>query len=1173
MGVAGESPSSDESSLDDALRDAASTSFLGLPAAFGPATLGACERYEIVRELGRGGFGVVYEAIDRGQRDAPVVALKYLAHAHADRLYRFKREFRSLADVHHRNLVQLYELVATDPDVFFTMERIEGSSPLDSARDSDTVRSLLRQLALGLTALHRAGKLHRDVKPSNILVEPGGRVVLLDFGLAIDRGEADRTRAGTPLYMSPEQCAEQPLGTASDWYAVGAVLFEALTGRRPFEGSVEEIVAAKQVRAAPRVRSLVPDVAADLDELCAELLALDPEARPTGDEILRRLSVSSPGVTETELFVGRAREKAELARAFEASIAGQRTVVLASGPSGIGKTALLRCFLDGARRERPDAMILAGRCFELESVPYKALDAIVDEVARHLRQLAPVERAKILPADMDALATLFPVFRELGRSTSQPDAGSLRGRGLRALRELFLRLRERGPVVVCIDDVQWGDVDSAALFAELIREPSPPAICWVMSFRDADAKTSPLLSRLPLAGLSFHDLRLEPLAHGEAEALATALCVSDPRAIALESQGSPFFIRELARAPAGDHALGTLVRARVSQLRGAARSVLDVIAIAGQPLELDLVAACVELGGELRGALGNLREEYLVRGHALECYHDRIREAVVAHLEPGQRAAIHLALAAALEAHGSRDAARIGLHLAEGGSARALGFLTSAAEQAAAALAFDEAAQLYRRALDLPTPRPLALELAYAEILSVTGHAEEAARLWLSLVDRVDERERIELRRRATEELLLAGHVEDGYASMRALLAELDLPVPRSRATSLAQIVRNRVDQALFGFSLRRGTASSRELQRIDALGGLAWTVLQLEPLTGYALQTQHLRLALRSGDRLRAATALWLEAPVSAMKGSRGTAHTERIIDAARAMTVGVTIPDAVGRASEGTVALFEGRWAESLAHLRAAEQAPTTSVAGHGSLRGSIYAMRAINLYWMGRSGDVLDELGAQLRDLEARAHLSGWLWLKLLEAWALSCSGKMDAAWATSSVVEARLPAGAFQLHRSYLAFGRVKFLLIEGKVEEAWRRLQEIRRRTRFAMLGQSQRVSGLWVHASTALARGAARRSARAAMLDEARRLVRKMERERVPWVSAIAQTVRASIAAVAGERSSALQLLADAEPQLEAHGFEALLAMARLQRGAAGAWMQQQRVTPEVQRVLLPGWE
>jgi hypothetical protein len=174
--------------------------------------------------------------------------------------------------------------------------------------------------------------------------------------------------------------------------------------------------------------------------------------------------------------------------------------------------------------------------------------------------------------------------------------------------------------------------------------------------------------------------------------------------------------------------------------------------------------------------------------------------------------------------------------------------------------------------------------------------------------------------------------------------------------------------------------------------------------------------------------------------------------------------------------------------------------------------------------------------------------------------------------------------FKLHLWYLEFQQVKLMLGEGKIEDAWRRLDELERRHRFTLVGQSQRVSGTWVRANVALARAATTPSVRDEMLAQARALARRLERERVPWVAAIARTVRATIADVAGDQRHALELLAEAEPLLEAHHLEAVLAVSRLVRGQrvggeagreavarAEAWMAAEHVAPSVSRVLLPG--
>src|SRR5213080_3264576 len=303
-------------------------------------------------------MGVVYEAHDR--KMDKVVALKTLTRAEAAHIYRFKREFRTLADVSHPNLVALYELMSEGQHWFFTMELVKGVTFIQHVRpetkdagansvnetlagprlrlvkqstsEADTVefdssrvslesgeipalgetssslspfqldemrlRSALRQLAEGVNRLHEMGKLHRDIKPSNVLVTDEGRVVILDFGLVEDiEPELQQTLlAGTPDYMSPEQGAQMRISKASDWYSVGVMLYQALTGRLPFRGKFFEVMLRKQTRDPIPPIEINYEASRDLNDLCMKLLRRDAETRPTGREILRVLGVKrSPG--------------------------------------------------------------------------------------------------------------------------------------------------------------------------------------------------------------------------------------------------------------------------------------------------------------------------------------------------------------------------------------------------------------------------------------------------------------------------------------------------------------------------------------------------------------------------------------------------------------------------------------------------------------------------------------------------------------------------------------------------------------------------------------------------------------------------------------------------------------------------------------------------------------
>ncbi|HEX8438001.1 protein kinase domain-containing protein [Archangium sp.] len=263
-------------------------------------------RYALLRMLGRGGMGTVYEARDSLVGD--VVALKTLElgkDASPDALERFSREVRLARRITHPHVARMHDLGTHQGQSFLTMEYVEGEDLrvlLARERLLSGPRAARIALAVceGLAAAHAAGVVHRDLKPANVLVEKGGRVVLTDFGIArAVAGEvASRTMGtvGTPMYMAPEQVSGDPVDARADLYAVGLLLHEMLTGEAPFTGDTPWAAAMARLRQSPpdlRQRATIP---APLAEVVHHCLARSPEERPASAlevaEVLRQWLVS-----------------------------------------------------------------------------------------------------------------------------------------------------------------------------------------------------------------------------------------------------------------------------------------------------------------------------------------------------------------------------------------------------------------------------------------------------------------------------------------------------------------------------------------------------------------------------------------------------------------------------------------------------------------------------------------------------------------------------------------------------------------------------------------------------------------------------------------------------------------------------------------------------------------
>ena len=1234
-------------------------------------------RFSPMALLGRGGMGVVYRAYDEEmERD---VALKTLPALGAAEFVALKEEFRSLTGLTHRNLIELYELFVEGEDAFFTMELLDGTDFVSFVRGKkqapfkgpalprgawvERLAGVLAQLVSAMSFLHNAKKLHRDIKPSNVRVTSSGRAVLLDFGLAtaLAAGAADAKgtgdMVGTVEYMAPEQAWGTSLSFSADWYAVGVMVYEAITGVLPYEGDAAALIMEKTRAKAKRPSERVSDVPKALDELCARLLEPRPEKRASGGDVLAALrnigvdvgAQEAADITREAPFLGREAEMRALRAVVEGLSHGRAALARIVGPSGIGKTELVRQFVTQIESER-DVLVLHGRCHPQESVPYKAFDGLLDALSRFLVDLPESEVRSFVTGDMGPLLRVFPALSSVDALTravslEQPkEPQELRRRAFDKLGSLLAAIARGRLILAWIDDMQWCDADSIMLMRELLLGAKVPMV-FLIAYRAEDLNMQPLLKELDRIALALpaplsHYLVVEPLAEASARALAAGILGRLAATggdlittIAEEAAGSPFFLAELARYVARGSdtdvwrvhkgsGLTALVMSRIDQLKPEERDLLEVISIAGGPMDRSLALKVAKLGEAGRPFAIRLGQACLLRSTevdgrpAIETYHDRIRESLLVHVSPEQKRNRHRDIATALRELPSPDPEILLRHYLGAEEEReAAPIAINAADRAADKLAFDRAAELYQMALDLGAeslPR-WQIEERLAEALTNAGRGADAAYRFQQAAETLStalprEPAILRLQRRATEQFLRSGYNDEGMAMMRVVLARVGVSMPRTPGEATRSVLTSRAKLLFRGLGFERRDkrdAPSDVMERLDALWGFSTSISMMDHTLADALGVRALLEALELGERSRVAQALGYEASFeSAIGGRLFRKRSERMLSdvVALAEETGEPYDQAWAHMAIGTSAWLGAEWARTVHHCDEAAaifRQRCRGVAWEIAIT-ELYAFSALSQ--LGRMRELGERLSRALRDAITRGDLFAANNFRL---------GQMSVVWLAQDRLDeclelAREAASSwratnYHTQRYHHTIGVTQARLYANEpfrafsgLEEEWPKLeaaQFLRLECPRVELGHLRGRTALACAAALAYGRGegAALLSSkwngarlRKVALSEASRV----DRAGIPTAKPFAELLRAGVYCMSGEIETAQTAMRAAEDGFERASMRLYLEATRHCRGTllggekgralidrSRAWMEQEGISSPARMVdmLAPG--
>jgi class 3 adenylate cyclase len=732
-------------------------------------------RYRVERFLGEGAKKRVYLA--RDERLSRQVAFSLIKTGGLDEAgcTRVRREAQAMGQLgDHPHIVTVHDIGEADGELYIVSQYMSGGDLEGSLQAAEnrrlSVEEALRiggELCDALEHAHSRGVIHRDLKPGNIWLTEKGTAKLGDFGLALS---LDRTRltqegmmVGTAAYMPPEQALSGEVTGRSDLYALGAVLYEMVTGRPPFLGDDIVGVISQHINTAPVApswhNSHVPRA---LESLILRLLAKDPTERPEGAAAVREQLTAIASISQEVVAPKERAEANPLDRLAGGVFVGRDQELVLVGEPGIGKTRTAEELATYAQLR--GAQVLWGRCYEGEGAP--AYWPWVQIIRTYVHDREPKTLlSEMGPGAADIAEVVSEVREQLPGLPTPPrlEPEEARFRLFDSITTFLKNASNTQPLALIVDDLHWADKPSLLLLQFLARELESSRLLLLGTYRDmelgrqhpleqtlAELARSQLSERVLLRGLTREDVaRFIELTAGRTPPNALV------DAVYRETEGNPFFVHEVVHLLQSDGRLDRaeemkswsleipqgvrqVVGHRLSALTEESNQVLAIASVIGREFELPVLAAVSELAedrllqvleeaednrivGELPGTSGTYRFS-----HAL------IRETLYEEIRTTRRLRLHRRIAEVIE---TLYAAKLEPHLAQlayqfceaasgGDIEKAIEYAVRAAEREKHVFAHEEAARHYERAVSALEATDPVDEVRRCELLLLLGDAQ-----------------------------------------------------------------------------------------------------------------------------------------------------------------------------------------------------------------------------------------------------------------------------------------------------------------------------------------------------------------------------------------------------------------------------------------------------------------